>query len=101
MNNNGEVDGDSSDSQKSFEGKDGVDILAFADGQIDIYQFKKLFTPVDGIIMSIGRGKGPNEWPRENLEVGYDTDKDGEVADDGCYFTFHQKDGFSESFNKC
>lgn len=93
MNNNGIVDGDSSSDQYSFEGRDGVDILAFTNGEIDNYQLHKLVTPVDNIVMHIPA--------ISEVDIGYDFDGDTEVADDGCYFKYHQITGFTQHFDNC
>lgn len=93
MNNNGVVDGDSNSNQSSLEERDGVDILAFTNGQIDNYQLHKLVTYVDGIVIHIPA--------LEEVDVGFDFDEDGIVADDGCHITYHQINGFSQHFDNC
>lgn len=94
MNNNGIVDGDSSNDQSSFEGRDGVDILAFNNGEIDNYQLHKLIVEAEGIVVM--------HIPAiEEVDIGFDTDEDGEVADDGCYIKYHQINGFTRYFDNC
>lgn len=93
MNNNGIVDGDSSSNQNSFEGRDGVDILAFTNGDIDNYQLHKLVNPVDGVVMHIPAA--------EEVDIGFDFDNDGVVADDNCYIKYHQITGFTRHFDMC
>jgi MSHA pilin protein MshA len=94
MNNNGIVDGDSSNNQNSFEGRDGIDILAFNNGEIDNYQLHKLINEIEGIVVM--------HIPSiQEVDIGFDTDEDGEVGDNGFYITFHQITGFTRHFDSC
>jgi len=93
MNNNGVIDGDSSSDQTSIVGRDGIDILAFTNGEIDNYQLHKLVTSTDGITLHIPE--------KEQLDIGYDFDGDGELADDSCYLNYHQINGFTRMFGAC
>jgi len=93
MNNNGVVDGDSSSNQSSFEGRDGVDILAFTNGEIDNYQLHKLVDDTSGVVMHIPT--------IQTVDIGFDFNEDGIVGDDDCYIKFHQVTGFTRHFDGC
>lgn len=93
MNNNGVVDGDASRDQWSLDNRDGTDILAFTNGEIDNYQVHKLVRSIDDIDWEI-----PNN---AEVNLGYDLDDDGIIADDQCYINYNQMLGFTLQIANC